>query len=108
MTMQVLLFVGRGSLWGSKAVDLPKLLGKGSGNDVTYNSEGAFEDRTKKEGQLQPMVPLFQHPSSKQHQPENAVCLLLLCPFTTKMCCWLPPDLGGISCPHSKDRDCTT
>lgn len=68
---------------------------KGPGNDVTYISDGAFGDRTKKEGQLQPTAPLFQLPWSKQHQPENALCFSLICPFSTKTSCWLPPDLAG-------------
>lgn len=81
---------------------------KGPGNDVTYISDGAFGDRTKKEGQLQPTAPLFQLPWSKQHQPEKAFFFSLICPFSTKTSCWLPPDLAGISHPYPKDRDCTT
>lgn len=62
MTTQVILFCRLGISLGKPRSRCAQTAWKGPGNDVTYISDGAFGDRTKKEGQLQPTAPLFQLP----------------------------------------------
>lgn len=81
VTKQVLLLVGSESM-GKKILGL---LGKCLGMIFFFWISGrAFGDRPKKVWQLEVTVPLFQIPSSRQHQPENSLQPSLPCPFSTK------------------------
>lgn len=99
----MLLFVDWGSLWEGQAVDLPRLLGK----DLRIMLPTLLlETEPRKRDSYSPQSLCFNSPHPSSISQKCSLPLTYLSFQCYNKC--LLPNLGGISHPYPKDRDCTT